>query len=242
MRHVAAAVLRQLSFPGKDVAAVIGLSRVYVATLHQRALREGTSGAGPRAGTARQTGRARRGTRRRRWRAAGARDSGDRAAGRGSPSPPCCGGWARRARAADPLPEPEVSRSRRPAGGTGTGRRAQAGHGDQGPDAARARAGRGTGGPAPEPQAAPRRQSPHPASCRPGGRAGSGRRAPVLARPGMRGRCWPTPSWTRIGAEAILRAALPPAGPAPAGRPGAADRGTRWRSRWAPPPPRSPST
>ena len=43
MRHVAAAVLRQLSFPGKDVAAVLGLSPSYVATLHQRALREGTA-------------------------------------------------------------------------------------------------------------------------------------------------------------------------------------------------------
>ena len=43
MRHVAAAVLRQLKFPGKDVAAVLGLSAAYVATLHQRALREGTA-------------------------------------------------------------------------------------------------------------------------------------------------------------------------------------------------------
>ena len=43
MRHVAAAVLRQLSFPGKDVAAVLGLSPSSVATLHQRALREGTA-------------------------------------------------------------------------------------------------------------------------------------------------------------------------------------------------------
>ena len=34
MRHVAAAVLRQLKFPGKDVAAVLGLSAAYVATLH----------------------------------------------------------------------------------------------------------------------------------------------------------------------------------------------------------------
>ena len=43
MRHVAAALLRQLKFPGKDVAAVLGLSAAYVATLHQRALREGTA-------------------------------------------------------------------------------------------------------------------------------------------------------------------------------------------------------
>ena len=72
MRHVAAAVLRQLSFPGKDVAAVLGLSPSYVATLHQRALREG----------------------RRRW--AGVRDGPGRPArrrgtGRGSGGPPGCG-------------------------------------------------------------------------------------------------------------------------------------------------------
>src|SRR5271154_5183313 len=40
-RHLAAAVLRQLKFPGRGVAAVLGLSAAYVATLHQRALREG---------------------------------------------------------------------------------------------------------------------------------------------------------------------------------------------------------
>src|ERR1019366_7367089 len=39
MRHVAAAVLRQLGFGGRDVAAVLGLSASYVATLHQRAWR-----------------------------------------------------------------------------------------------------------------------------------------------------------------------------------------------------------
>jgi hypothetical protein len=44
MRHVAAAVLRQLGFRGQDVAAVLGLTPNYVATLHQRALREGTAG------------------------------------------------------------------------------------------------------------------------------------------------------------------------------------------------------
>ena len=41
MRNIAVAVARQLGFPGKTVAAVLGLSENYVATLRQRALREG---------------------------------------------------------------------------------------------------------------------------------------------------------------------------------------------------------
>src|SRR5260370_42361592 len=61
MRHVAAAVLRQLKFPGKDVAAVLGLSAAYVATLHQRALREGMSALGRPAGRPRGSGGAARG-------------------------------------------------------------------------------------------------------------------------------------------------------------------------------------
>src|SRR5260370_1055236 len=44
MRNVAVAVLRQLGFGGRAVAAVMGLTENYVATLHNRALREGTSG------------------------------------------------------------------------------------------------------------------------------------------------------------------------------------------------------
>ena len=48
-RHVAAAVLRQLKFPGKDVAAVLGLTPNYVATLHQRARRDRASRFRPRA-------------------------------------------------------------------------------------------------------------------------------------------------------------------------------------------------
>jgi len=43
MRHVAAVTLRQLGFSGKDVAAVLGFTPSYVATLRQRALREGTA-------------------------------------------------------------------------------------------------------------------------------------------------------------------------------------------------------
>ena len=44
MRNVAVAVLRQLGFGGRMVAAVMGLTENYVATLHNRALREGTPG------------------------------------------------------------------------------------------------------------------------------------------------------------------------------------------------------
>jgi hypothetical protein len=74
MRHVAAAVLRQLKFPGKDVAAVLGLSAAYVATLHQRALREGTAALVRPAGRPRETGEA-AWDRAREWRAAGVRDA-----------------------------------------------------------------------------------------------------------------------------------------------------------------------
>jgi hypothetical protein len=44
MRNIAVAVARRLGFPGKVVAAVMGLTPSYVATLHQRALREGAAG------------------------------------------------------------------------------------------------------------------------------------------------------------------------------------------------------
>jgi len=44
MRNVAVAVARQLGFSGQRVAQVMGLSASYVATLHQRALRDGAAG------------------------------------------------------------------------------------------------------------------------------------------------------------------------------------------------------
>ena len=43
MRNVALAVLRQLGFPGRVVAAVLGLSEAYVSTLHSAARREGSA-------------------------------------------------------------------------------------------------------------------------------------------------------------------------------------------------------
>src|SRR5512132_2138820 len=44
MSHVAVATLRSLGFSGQTVAAAFGLSEQYVATLHQRALRDGSAG------------------------------------------------------------------------------------------------------------------------------------------------------------------------------------------------------
>src|SRR5271166_271570 len=44
MRNVAVAALRQIGFGGRQVAAALGLTENYVATLHQRAQREGTAG------------------------------------------------------------------------------------------------------------------------------------------------------------------------------------------------------
>src|SRR6266705_3148447 len=74
MRNVAVAVCRQLGFGGRAVAAVFGLTGNYVATLHNRALREGT------AGLVRAQGRPRKlagrdWQRAARWRAGGASDS-----------------------------------------------------------------------------------------------------------------------------------------------------------------------
>jgi Transposase protein len=74
MRHVAAVVLRQLGFRGQDVASVLGLTPNYVATLHQRALREGTAGLIRPPGRPRETGEA-SWERARQWRAAGVRDA-----------------------------------------------------------------------------------------------------------------------------------------------------------------------
>ena len=105
MRHVAAAVLRQLNFPGKDVAAVLGLSPGYVATLHQRALREGTAALVRPAGRPRETGEA-AWDRARQWRAAGVRDA--EIARRLGVNQSAVLRRLGRAHVQDPLPEPEV--------------------------------------------------------------------------------------------------------------------------------------
>ncbi len=74
LRNVAVAVCRQLGFGGQAVAEVMGLTENYVATLHNRALREGT------AGLVRAQGRPRKlagnaWEKAARWRAGGASDS-----------------------------------------------------------------------------------------------------------------------------------------------------------------------
>src|ERR1700677_924766 len=75
MRNVAVAVLRQLEFGGRTVAAVMGLTESYVATLHNRARREGTSGLVRAQGRPRKLA-ARDWEQAARWRAEGASDSG----------------------------------------------------------------------------------------------------------------------------------------------------------------------
>jgi hypothetical protein len=74
MRNVAVAVARQLGFSGQDVAQVMGLTDSYVATLHQRALREGAAGlvrpSGPRPRLSPQAW-----ARAAKWRAAGASEA-----------------------------------------------------------------------------------------------------------------------------------------------------------------------
>ena len=73
-RNVAVAVLRQLGYSGQAVAAVMGLTVNYVATLHRRALREGTGGVVRPRG---RPGKLEPGAwqRARQWRAAGVRDA-----------------------------------------------------------------------------------------------------------------------------------------------------------------------
>jgi hypothetical protein len=73
-RNVAVAVLRQLGYGGQAVAQLMGLTVNYVATLHRRALREGTGGVVRPRG---RPGKLEPGAwqRAREWRAAGVRDA-----------------------------------------------------------------------------------------------------------------------------------------------------------------------
>ena len=73
-RNVAVAVLRQLGYGGQAVAAVMGLTVNYVATLHNRALREGTGGVVRPRGRPGKAGRE-SWDQARAWRAAGVRDA-----------------------------------------------------------------------------------------------------------------------------------------------------------------------
>ena len=198
MRNVAVAVLRQLGFGGRAVAAVMGLTENYVATLHNRALREGTSG------LVRERGRpgklaARDWEQAARWRAEGASDSEiarrlgvaqstvfrrlgpaavqeqlPAAGPEGEPEP----------QAGPAAPERDGEPGLR-AGEPGPGGPIGPGPGDE------------PAAPGPEPQASAAAPEPAPAPASVGSRraGGSRRRAPGWPA-GMRGRCWPTPTWT----------------------------------------------
>src|SRR5260370_36083631 len=74
MRNVAVAVCRQLGFGGRVVAAVMGLTENYAATVHNRALREATAGPVRAPGRPRELAGGARG-KAARWRARGASDS-----------------------------------------------------------------------------------------------------------------------------------------------------------------------
>ena len=216
MRNVAVAVLRQLGFGGRAVAAVMGLTENYVATLHNRALREGTPG------LVRERGRpgklaARDWEQAARWRAEGASDSE----------------IARRLRVAQSTVfrrlGPAAVQEQLPGAGpegepAATGRRAEAG-----PQPEREPAGRSRNASPPgrSRKASPGRSRAHPRrpgrSCRPpvslvpaGGRepspgAGLARVAGGVLPSRYAGAMLAHAYLDRIGAEAILAAALPPA-------------------------------
>ncbi|HUY46554.1 MAG TPA: hypothetical protein VMV92_12610 [Streptosporangiaceae bacterium] len=198
MRNVAVAVCRQLGSGGRAVAGVMGLTGNYVATLHNRALREGT------AGLVRAQGRPRKlagsaWEKAARWRAEGASDSE----------------IARRLGVAQSTvsrrPGPAAVQEQPPAGGPEDGREPQAGQPAAGPAA-------------PEPEPSPRPAPGTAALLAPSGELvplGAGN---LAARPGAEpapGAGSAAPSryagamlahayLGRIGAEAILAAALPP--------------------------------
>jgi hypothetical protein len=205
LRNVAVAVCRQLGFSGRAVAEVMGLTENYVATLHNRALREGT------AGLVRAPGRPRKlagnaWEQAARWRAGGASDSE----------------IARRLQVAQSTVfrrlGPAAVQEQLPAGEP----EPQAGGPEAGPAAP------GPGEPAaPEPEPRPAAEPGPPAGA---GLAPAGELVPLpagdlAARPGgapapaadgaqpsrYAGAMLAHAYLDRIGAEAILAAALPPA-------------------------------
>src|SRR5216683_3017432 len=189
LRNVAVAVCRQLGFSGRAVAEVMGLTENYVATLHNRALREGT------AGLVRAPGRPRKlaagaWEQAARWRAGGASDSE----------------IARRLQVAQSTVfrrlGPAAVQEQLPGGGPAGEAEPQAG----GPEAGPAAPGPQASGPAaPEPEPGP---GPEPSS-RPA--AGPGSAAGTEAAPSRYAGAMLAHAYLdRIGAEAILAAALPP--------------------------------
>ncbi len=197
LRNVAVAVCRQLGFSGRAVAEVMGLTENYVATLHNRALREGT------AGLVRAPGRPRKlaagaWEQAARWRAGGASDSE----------------IARRLQVAQSTVfrrlGPAAVQEQLPGGGPAGEAEPQAGGPEAGPAAP------GPGGPA-----APGPQASGPAAPEPGPGPGPEPSSRPAAGPGPAAGTEAAPSryagamlahayLDRIGAEAILAAALPP--------------------------------
>jgi len=187
LRNVAVAVCRQLGFSGRAVAEVMGLTENYVATLHNRALREGT------AGLVRAPGRPRKlaagaWEQAARWRAGGASDSE----------------IARRLQVAQSTVfrrlGPAAVQEQLPGGGPAGEAEPQAGGPEAGPAAPGPQAS-GPAAPAPEP-------GPEPSS-RPA--AGPGPAAGTEAAPSRYAGAMLAHAYLgRIGAEAILAAALPP--------------------------------
>ena len=188
-RNVAVAVCRQLGFGGRAVAAVTGLTENYVATLHNRALREGT------AGLVRAPGRPRKlaagaWEKAARWRAGGASDSE----------------IARRLGVAQSTVfrrlGPAAVQEQLPESGPAGGPEPQAGGPEAGPAA-----------PGPGEPAAPGPQASEPAAPEPSSRpaAEPGSAAGTEAAPSRYAGAMLTHAYyDRIGAEAILAAALPP--------------------------------
>ncbi len=203
LRNVAVAVCRQLGFSGRAVAGVMGLTENYVATLHNRALREGT------AGLVRAPGRPRKlagnaWEQAARWRAGGASDSE----------------IARRLQVAQSTVfrrlGPAAVQEQLPAGEP----EPQAGGPEAGPAAP------GPGEPAaPEPRPAAEPGPPAGAGLAPAGELVPLPAGDLAARPGgapasaadgaqpsrYAGAMLAHAYYQRIGAEAILAAALPPA-------------------------------
>jgi hypothetical protein len=201
MRNVAVAVCRQLGFGGRTVAGVMGLTENYVATLHNRALREGT------AGLVRAQGRPRKlaggaWEKAARWRAEGASDSE----------------IARRLGVAQSTVSrrlgPAAVQEQLPAGGPEDGHQPQAGQPAAGPAAPEPeplpRPAPGTGAePAPAGELVPLPAGNLAARPGAGPAPGAGSAAPSRYAGAMLAHAY----YDRIGAEAILAAALPP-GPA----------------------------
>ena len=189
LRNVAVAVCRQLGFSGRAVAEVMGLTGNYVATLHNRALREGT------AGLVRAPGRPRKlagnaWEQAARWRAGGASDSE----------------IARRLQVAQSTVfrrlGPAAVQEQLPAGGPAGEPAPQAGGPEAGPAA-----------PGPGEPAAPGPQAGEPAAPEPSSRpaAEPGPAAGTEAAPSRYAGAMLAHAYLdRIGAEAILAAALPP--------------------------------